>query len=79
MAAAEAGRVFIGDDAGVLHCLDVTNARQIWKTYTSRRKEELVGIPWLRDGLIYSMLGVTLLSGAQYLWRAVWILRTANV
>jgi CDP-diacylglycerol---glycerol-3-phosphate 3-phosphatidyltransferase len=35
--------------------------------------------PWLRDGLIYSMLGVTILSGAQYLWRAVWILRTANV
>jgi len=37
--------------------------------------------PWcdrLRDGLVYAMLIVTLLSGVQYLWRAVWLLRVSG-
>jgi len=35
----------------------------------------LVG-EWLRDGLIYAMLLVTLLSGLQYLWRAALLIKT---
>jgi CDP-diacylglycerol--glycerol-3-phosphate 3-phosphatidyltransferase len=33
---------------------------------------------WLRDGLIWTMLAATLLSGAQYLWRAIWLLRISG-
>jgi hypothetical protein len=33
---------------------------------------------WLRDGLIWVMLAATLLSGAQYLWRAIWLLRISG-
>jgi CDP-diacylglycerol--glycerol-3-phosphate 3-phosphatidyltransferase len=32
----------------------------------------------LRDGLIYAMLAATLLSGAQYLWRAAMLYRADN-
>ena len=32
----------------------------------------------LRDGLVYAMLLVTLLSGVQYLWRAVGLLRISG-
>jgi CDP-diacylglycerol--glycerol-3-phosphate 3-phosphatidyltransferase len=34
---------------------------------------------WLRDGLIYTMLLATLLSGLQYLWRAALLIRTDAV
>ncbi len=34
---------------------------------------------WLRDGLIYAMLLVTLLSGLQYLWRAALLIRVDAV
>jgi CDP-diacylglycerol--glycerol-3-phosphate 3-phosphatidyltransferase len=30
---------------------------------------------WIRDGLIYAMIGATLLSGLQYLWRAAALFR----
>jgi len=33
------------------------------------------GLPWLRDGLVWTMLAATLLSGLQYLWRAATIYR----
>jgi CDP-diacylglycerol--glycerol-3-phosphate 3-phosphatidyltransferase len=32
----------------------------------------------LRDGLVYAMLAATLLSGAQYLWRAAMLYRADN-
>jgi CDP-diacylglycerol--glycerol-3-phosphate 3-phosphatidyltransferase len=31
---------------------------------------------WLRDGLIYTMVAATALSGLQYLWRAALLLKT---
>ena len=34
---------------------------------------------WLRDGLIWAMLGATLLSGLQYLWRAALLWRANAV
>jgi CDP-diacylglycerol--glycerol-3-phosphate 3-phosphatidyltransferase len=41
--------------------------------------DDLAGLKWLcgvaRDGLIYAMLAATLLSGLQYLWKGLMILR----
>jgi CDP-diacylglycerol--glycerol-3-phosphate 3-phosphatidyltransferase len=40
-----------------------------------RWPEEAARLAWLRDGLIYAMLASTVLSGLQYLWKAVLLLR----
>jgi PQQ-like domain len=50
---ARANRVYIGDRAGYLHCLDAESGKTIWKRHTSRaRNNDVNSTPVLINGLV---------------------------
>jgi CDP-diacylglycerol--glycerol-3-phosphate 3-phosphatidyltransferase len=49
----------------------------VFVVFLAPGEESARSLRWVRDGLIWAMLAATLLSGLQYVWKGMLILRGA--
>jgi CDP-diacylglycerol--glycerol-3-phosphate 3-phosphatidyltransferase len=66
------GKLKMGFQCAALIAIFVTLISTEW---LAGQKILTTGCQWIRDGLIYAAIVVTLLSGLQYLWRAASLLK----